>query len=515
MRSSLWSRIALLPLVAALLAGGVGSAPSAQAASAAPRGVRVTAVATQAVGLTWDGSKSSFYRVRFATDSSMSDAKTWDVVGNYAEWTQVKPSPNTLATRLTPGRTYYFQVRTINSKKDAVSSYSKAIKVTLPSSGSPELPPVGLKTSVAGSTSLYLSWSSRGPGVKYRVRYTTNPATSVDTWRKADFDVAGGTLTGLAAKKKYYFKVRVIDNGKKALSGYSDQFAATTKAASPALTVVSYNVLKANSGPAWDVRRQPVADAIRAENPAIIGLQEATSYKVTDDDGDTVAQYTDLIRMLGGRYSYVTNKGSSGTKLAYDTTRLTLKSQGVLELTTLGTATRYAVWAVLEDKKTPKKRVFAVSTHLEPGDDAPEPNAARQQQAVEIMALIKKKNPKKWPVLVMGDLNSSRNNKPNAPYEVFTKTLVDPVGNAADTWRPTSPGTAEHRVDLAYNTVNGLETLARRTSYPVGTRLDYILTSKGVRVAVAQTVVNLDTRGQFVGTIGSDHNMVKLIVHLT
>lgn len=515
MRSRLRSRIAVLPLVLALLAGWAGFAPPAQAASAAPRGLRTTAVATQAVGLTWDGTESGYYRVRFSANSSMSNAQTWNVVGNYFEWTQVKPSPNTISARLTAGRTYYFQVRTINAKKTAVSSYSKAIKVTLPSSGSSELPPVDLTATAAGSTSLYLSWSSRGPGVKYRVRYTTNPSTSVTTWKSADFDVAGGTLTGLAANTKYYFKIRVINTGKKALSKYSSRLTASTRTASPALTVVSYNVLKANSGPSWDTRRKAVATTIRAQNPAIVGLQEATSAKVTNDAGETVAQYTDLIDLLGDKYSYVTSKGSSGTKLAYDTTRLTLKNQGVQELTTLGTATRYAVWAVLEDKQTPKQRVFVVNTHLEPGGDSAEANTARQQQATEILALIKAKNPKNWPVLVIGDLNSSRNNSPNAPYEVFTKTLVDPIGNAADTWRLTSAGTAEHRIDLAYNTATALETVARRTSYPVGTRVDYIFTSKGVRVALAQTVVDLNTQGEFVGTIGSDHNLIKLIVHLT
>lgn len=510
MSARAWRGLAVLGLIAAMM---LPTTPS-QAAEAAPGGLRTTAVASNSVGLAWDGPESGYYRVRFANNAKMTGSQTWDVAGTYLEWTHLKPAPNQVSARLEEGATYYFQVRRIDAKKSVLSAYTKAMKVTLPTGASPELPPVDLTATPAGSNSVHLSWRSRGPGAIYRVRYSTNPSSKVTTWKYADFSTAGGTLDGLAASSKYYFRIRMIDAKQKATSGYSARLAVSTRTSAPALTVVSYNVLKGNSGPAWSTRRQTVANTILEQNPAIVGLQEATATKVQDSAGKAVPQYTDLITLLGSRYQYVTAQGSSGTKLAYDTNRLVLKNQGVTKLSPLGSAARYAVWAVLEDKQTPKKRIFALSTHLEPGGNVAANNNARTIQATEIMALIKSKNPKNWPVVVMADLNSSRNNTPNAPYDVFTKTLVDPVGNASDTWHATHPGYAEHRIDLAYNSVNAFERVARRTKFPVGTRIDYIFTSEGLRTSIAQTVVKLDDQGRFVGTIGSDHNLIRLTVHL-
>ena len=57
----------------------------------------------------------------------------------------------------------------------------------------------------------------------------------------------------------------------------------------------------------------------------------------------------------------------------------------------------------------------------------------RKQQAEAIVSVIKQENTAGLPVLMTGDLNSSKWQKPsNAPYDVFTNELVDPLGN--DYW---------------------------------------------------------------------------------
>ena len=78
---------------------------------------------------------------------------------------------------------------------------------------------------------------------------------------------------------------------------------------------------------------------------------------------------------------------------------------------------------------------------------------------------------------------------------------------------PSSSATAEHQFDVAYNSVNHLKKHAIRTVYPLGTYADYILV-KDARVAIMRQVVNVDTDGDFVGTIPSDHNMLQAVVHL-
>ena len=497
-----------------VLGSGLAAAQPAQAA-AGPSGLTAAAVATKGVRLTWSGSADGLYRVRFARSSSMSNAVSWTVVGNQIDWTRTVGDPSAAGSRLSPGASYYFQVKRIIARKESVSDYSKAVKVTLPSSGKQELPPTQVKATPAGAGALHLSWSSAGPGVRYRVRFTDKASLPVTKWRYADFTSAGGQLSGLQAGRPYRIKVRVISTAKAALSNYSPTLnAAAPTSGSRSVKMMSYNITKTGTGPSWTSRRSAVAATIAAQQPAILGLQEAVPLTVKGITGTTVPQYTDVLNLIGKKYDWVTTKGSSGTRLAYDTTRFKVVEAGSKALTTLGTATRYAVWARLSDR-TNSDQVFVVNTHLEPGDPTEPVNQARATQAAEILALIQAENRSGVPAVVLGDMNSSRSTVPNLPYQVLTEALVDPVGNAADTWLFTSPGLAEHRVDLEYRSYNKWLPTVLRNSCPVGTRIDWFVVSPGLRVAEARTVVNVDTAGRFVGTIPSDHNAVTLTVHLS
>lgn len=506
----------LLVAGATLLAviAGLGVATPARAASA-PGGLRVVALATTAVRLAWNGSATGTYRLRFSPTPAMSAGVTWNLAGTTLDWTRTDPDPTARAPRLSPGATYYVQVKAIDARKSSLSTYSDPIRVTLPTTGKPELPPTAAKATPAGPGAVHLSWSSAGPGVRYRVRYTSRPTVPVSKWKYVDFPSAGGLLTGLVAGTRYSLRVRVIGTDRAALSSYGPVLTATApRGGSRPVKLMSYNITKTGSGPAWETRRDAVAATIAAQAPAILGLQEAVPLLVTGVTSTRVTQYADMLALIDDRYAWVTSRGSSGTKLAYDTTRFRVVEAGVKALTTLGEATRYAVWATLAERSG-TGRVFVVNTHLEPGDLTVEVNEARARQATEILALIARERPAGVPVVVLGDMNSSRATVPNRPYEVFTSSLVDPVGNAADTWRLTAPGLAEHRVDLEYKSYNKWLPTAMRTSYPVGTRIDWFVVSAGLRVAEARTVVTLDTAGVFVGTIPSDHNPVTLTVHLS
>lgn len=517
----------VLTTVWALLVAGFGFVAAPADAASAPAGLKVVNTSSRAFAVSWKAvSKAAGYRVRISKSSSMSNPQTMTVDTNYAEWTRMSGNPTDLtAARLKPATTYYVQVKSLNASRGDLSGYSAKLKVkTKAATALPEVPPAGLKGTVADGTSLYLSWRSNGPGVLYRVRYGTKSSLPDGNAKTAVFSQEGGTITGLNPGTKYYFKVRVLSSARANLSNYSSVVSATTGSASavPGLVVVSHNVLRQETGNKWENRRDAVVANILGQGPDILGLQEATGTAVTTTDGKSVTQYADLLSRLGDGYKYVSTTGTAGTRLAYRTARLTLVSSGTAKLTTALAAQRYAVWAVLKDNLD-QKQVFVLNTHLEPppasgatAADAQYIWETRTLQVREVMELIAAKNTAKLPVVVTGDMNSSRANKPtNAAYQEFVaRGLADPLGNADDLWFRLTPATTEHSIGNQYNSFNNLETKARRTTYPVGTHVDYILVTGKIRVATYQTVVSLDTAGKFVSTPPSDHNLIKATIHL-
>lgn len=296
---------------------------------------------------------------------------------------------------------------------------------------------------------------------------------------------------------------------------------ATSDAASPGITVSAYNVHKSSSGPAWSSRRQEVAENITSQSPDVIALAEATPASVTTPSGAKVKQYTDLLNLIDNHlpYQYVAaGDYTNATKLAYNSKRLKVLAQGSKILKKLGSQRRYAVWATFSDLRT-GKRVFVVATHLEPGKSTSSNtkyNTVRITQAKQILNLVADKNPRKHPVVIAGDFNSSRSTEPsNGPYNAFVKGgMVDPLDNAKAGWAAGDDALAEKMVDVEYNSANKWERVAPRTKFDVGTNVDYVLVSKGVRVSHYQTVVDVDSDGRFIGTIPSDHNQIKAVVHL-
>jgi endonuclease/exonuclease/phosphatase family metal-dependent hydrolase len=511
------SRFGALALTLALAVGSTVTTTAPASAASGPGGLRATEVSARAIALTWSKMGEDAYRVRFSASPNMSSPETWDVIGNYSEWSRTDGNPTVAASRLSPGATYYFQVKAIkkattSSGRTDLSSYSSPVAVTTSDSDDkPELAPAQTKATAGGADSLFVSWRTRGPGVAYQLQYKTS-----GDWASRYFDAPGGVLDGLAASTTYQLRVRVVEKGSHdALSDFSDTWSAATKtASSTGISVVSYNVRKPTGSPTWNQRREIIAASIKAQSPDVVALQEATPVSVTVD-GKKVRQYTDVLNLLGSKYDYVNNDSTSGSRLAFDTTRLSKVSEGSKILAKLGSSRRYAVWAVLKDKVTGKS-FFVINTHLEPGSNkSSKYNNVRIKQAKQVLALVDKYSGGR-PVVVTGDMNSSRSAKPNnGPYIKYIKAgLIDPLDNATGSWASGENAIAENIVDAEYNSFNAYASTARRTSYPIGTNVDYILVSKDVRVSLWRTVVNLDTAGKFAGTIPSDHNLVTATIHL-
>jgi endonuclease/exonuclease/phosphatase family metal-dependent hydrolase len=513
----------LLAVLSLVLGLGLVAAPvhvaDAQAASyARPTGLRAT-VSAHAVALRWTAvKKAPAYRVQFSTRSDMKTFTTMDVVGTYLEWTNLDPTPSSHSARLKASTTYYFRVKVISLDKVTLTHYSKTLKVkTASAKAMPELAPVGLTSTSQGTTSMYLSWSSRGPGVSYRIRYGTTQKLEVAKSKAVTSSASGTVLTGLKPATTYYYKVRTIATGGGDLSGYSKTASLTTPStsASPPIKVATYNVCSVAcdaGGHPWEGAREAAVVAnLAAQSPDVIGLQEMDRSKLA-------VFLADLNRASGRSYqtSDLPTKGGSGTtKLAYDTGLFTMASSehGVLALSAGDSGTqKYAVWAILTDKRS-GKRLFVVANHLVAGTAYQE---LRKTQSAEIVGLVAAKNTKKLPVVIAGDFNSNRDASPsNVVYDVLSAAgFKEPLGNTNKSWTVSRQATAEHRVDLDYSTYNGFASYARRAKYANGSDIDYIWHSAQIRVAMTRVVVNVNTAGKFVGTIPSDHNLLTATIHL-
>ncbi|MGC3953764.1 MAG: fibronectin type III domain-containing protein [Propionicimonas sp.] len=403
--------------------------------------------------------------------------------------------------------------------------------------------PTGLKVTTLNSSSVKVSWTPIPGAPRYRVKYDVDPWNTSQYAATTDSSI---TLTGLTPRTAYSFKVRVMDNNGKFLTDYGSTVKVTLPAVPTPLVVSSYNVRCHNcsSGLAeekpWSTRRTLVAQTITTADPDVVALQEAQQSWLIKPDGSkqNKSQFEDLVDLLGSPWAltnparnncvksttptdcaYADQGASNGTKIIYRTDRLKRIDSGTVKLSQLlpDSYNRYLAWAVFEQRAT-GERFFFGDTHLEPDNDTAGQTVyhdQRAKQAREVMSAITAKNTAKLPVILAGDLASSRADNPtNAPYDVLTKAgLIDPLGNVKGVSAPVKP-TVETRINTNYYSFNGWARTARRTTSQVnGVYVDYILTSP-MRVQEWETVVNVDANNRFVGIIPSDHNLIKATVWL-
>jgi endonuclease/exonuclease/phosphatase family metal-dependent hydrolase len=166
---------------------------------------------------------------------------------------------------------------------------------------------------------------------------------------------------------------------------------------------------------------------------------------------------------------------------------------------------RYAVWAIFEQRSTGKRFVF-VNTHL-----AYQKTAAasrwRTSAAKQIVALIDSVNAANLPVIIGGDFNTGApRNSSNGVYRTLTGAgYLDPLA------RTGTAGAAKKLVQANLRTVNSMSRKAPLN--PNRNVIDLLLVTP-MRVAEWETVAKLDGSGRFVGTIPSDHNLIKITAYL-
>ena len=514
----------------------------AQAATATPTSLKVGASGITTLAASWKAVPGApRYRVQYSTTSSMKKA-------TYKRVTAAKLT----LTGLEAGQAYYVKVRVISADGDNLSPYSKAVKATTKKAYAA---PSGLARTATKTTSVALKWGSRGSGLSYRVQWSDNASMSGASYKR--FKTTKGTIPGLTASTAYWFKVRVITSDGDNLSPYSAAVkVVTAKVATSTPTPVStskqlrlgtFNVkcfnCKAdhpNERSWWDRRADVVRD-VKSQKLDVLGVQEASQAWLPAKEGgkgQDLSQFEDLRNRLGGSWrlananrnncvkaktptkcKYKDQGASRDSKILYNSSSVSLVSQGS-KLLPSPDDDRYMAWAILQQRSTGKK-FFFVTTHLEPSNVW----NLHVQEATVLAKEVAKRNPSRLPTFITGDMNAHKNTlspkgvKDNPVYDVIVGTYgyVDPLGNPSGSTTKTPGATVEKRINTPLSSFNDFIHEASPNYFgrrPNGTYLDYIFTSKKVRVLEWENVARLDANHNYIGKQASDHNLQRATVVL-
>jgi len=260
--------------------------------------------------------------------------------------------------------------------------------------------------------------------------------------------------------------------------------------APPAVHIMSWNIRRTiagtrrNSPDFWPARRALVERLLRAEAPAIIGVQEAM-----------VPQADELAEMLGADFRRVgrgrrADGGGEGCPIFYDTTRveLTAWSQFALSPTPMVAGSRG--WgnmvpriAVQAEFRTPTGARFSVlNVHLD------HLSRRSRRRSADLLVSLAQRSPR--PAIVMGDFN-------DVP-ETATYRALQGAG-LLDTWEH-----ARERRGRDVGTYSGY-----RAPKANGRRIDWMFATPELQVQLA--AINTS---RFEGRAPSDHEPIQSVVEI-
>ncbi|TCC25258.1 endonuclease/exonuclease/phosphatase family protein [Kribbella speibonae] len=266
--------------------------------------------------------------------------------------------------------------------------------------------------------------------------------------------------------------------------------AAASASAGP-LHVMSYNLRYASDTPpnTWADRRPVMREQLRQARPQLIGTQEGLYSQLQDIASDLGPAYDSigLGREGGskGEFMMVFFDQRRLQPLEYDHFWLSDTPDVIGSKTWAGCCPRMVTWVRFKDNAT-SQEFYAVNTHLEAYDAT-----TRSKSADLILQRIAGFDPA-LPIIMTADYNEAA--KPG--LTVYDKLVTS--GKFADSWV-----TAERRSAL-YATFHGYKPLT-----PNGDRIDWILTTPGLRVSKA-SINTFSKNGQF----PSDHLPVESWIHL-
>lgn len=352
-------------------------------------------------------------------------------------------------------------------------------------------------------------------GVKYFLVKTastpdmTQNVKSYKVTKKKTTVTVAPTKYAVAGTGNYTFvRVYAVKKGKIGVSPYK-QVRMTTAAPAAGTTpetIATYNVKTAElpevAGHTWAQRVSAVANQIQQSNAAVVALEEAGSpgtdftTVITKVDGhntqskDFYWQFEQLRDSVGGMYALAdsdeyasgTLLGKEGTRILYDTTKVTMLNQGFFAPSTVDKYLRYVPWAQFQDNATGKKFYF-IAAHLDNRDSEYQ---LRLKQIAAVIAKAKEFSSTGEQVILAGDMNS---NIYSRPYNAVDQALIK--AGFFDSYA------AKTNVNEFYVTFNDFSAPKKSAS-----RTDYIMTYG--QAPGAFSYKNWIVRG---GTIPSDHYM--------
>lgn len=499
-RASGWPRRVAAWLAIAALTLGLGAsaslsheAPPVPAQSlAAPADLQASARDTVAL-LSWRPVPGSAgYQVVVSSDP----ASTARRVLSSADTTLV-------VADLHPGTRYWVQVSALEPG-GRPGPAGRAVSVVTGEAGH-RYPAPHLELTDPTTTSLLAAWEAPGEDLAYEVEVAESTSmidASRHTTRRTSL-----LIDDLVRDTEYWFRIRALRRGTgEALSPWSPPVSASTAEDAP-LIVASYNITCFKCGGSsrpWSSRRDAVAATIREQAPDVMGIQEATPTK---------GQIQDLVRLVGGPYrTHSTARAAGGAnRLLYNSDTVELLTWGARKIPTGKFDQRYVLWGLFRQKATGKRFLFT-NTHLEPG---PSLNPLRLRQLSGVLAAISANRPAGVPSIVVGDFNSHKwTPGSNAVYDrMLANGYLDPLDNAYHSKTTDRDAAVELRIHTNFNSYNGFRRTPKRQPRADGINIDYIFVSP-MRVSEFETVVRVDSSGDFIGTIPSDHNMIRATVWL-
>jgi endonuclease/exonuclease/phosphatase family metal-dependent hydrolase len=531
----------------------VAAVAPAQAAvtMATPAGLTADSVTATTMSLSWKAvTGAGAYRVQLSTSSRMGSPRYLRYTTNHGT-----------LTGLSAKKRYYFRVAVVSASTGSrLSPYTKA---TYPSAVTKAVAvPAGLRSTAATASSVSMAWNAPEGAAIYQYKRSTSSTFSNASYGRSTTPSA--SVSGLAAGRTYYFKVRVIRADATPLTSWTPAVTVRTASAPssptpdptpapdptptdgpPDVRVGSYNLFsvsldetKGERKP-WRERRAAIVSNIMSQDVDVLGVQEAnpsTYWAPQLVSGKT--QPEDLVNGLnaaGGSfavtnpYSYncvnpITNyhcdyvyRGASNTdRILYNTKTISVVRTGsvLYDAQVPGSNNDYLAYAVLRTKSTGHEFLFT-STHLEPSS-----GTVKAAQWRESIAAIKQLRGD-LPVVSVGDYNT--NKFVTLAEEMFPAQKAAGLGDVLNQEYRVNPARgvrAQHLVNAWVNSYNHFYRNVADFGYStrrdkIGNGIDQIFATNSLVVKEYEVVTrfNPDTL-DVTGTIASDHQMVRATIQI-
>jgi len=472
---------------------------------AAPGDARVDEAAATMLRVSWiPVARTDYYEVALIPVDKKGPRKT------------VRSStPEAQVPALKAGVDYTVRVRAVvgASKPRDVTPYSRPVRArTEDPSQSALLVPRAFSVSAPKAGTVDARWEKIESATGYELQYSTRK--DFRGAKVATSDVPRASINKLDGGVHLYLRVRSTGpDGARSVWTAATEATTVVPDTPPPVCVASFNVrCHSCGGSTWGSRRGPVAALIDAQSPDVVGLQEAQQSRPRGLGTSQFADIANSVSALGPDYR-VTDPAigaSKGTKIIYKPSTLVLLNKGAIRYSSQrgGATSRYAAWAIFRQRSTGKEFVF-FSTHLEPKS-----YGVRLAQARQLAGSLKPIAGNR-PVVAVGDFNASQYHYYPVHRAMTGAGLVDVIGVQQSSRQPASNAPAEKRIHGNFDSFQDMRRTPKRSSSPQlnGVYLDYIFTSP-MKVLEFENVMRLDSSGRIIGTIPSDHNMLRADVVL-